>query len=357
MGLNREKREEVLWDLHQDTIEEEQAIPSFITNEINPSEFGLEPVKAKEMTSGLSTTISERQVLIEAYADVINLEINSENLPTFKELRLKIVKNRTQGIEKWHKTNKAFYLAGGRFVDAIKNKEVLINEEMECKLMEAEKFFENQEKEAKRLLNEKRLDRIMPYVIDVCGLDFSDMSDYDFDDYILGKKTRFENEQKERQAELLRIETERIAEIEKQKAIEAENAKLKAESEAKEIELQKERAKVDAERKIEADKQAKTQAEKDTQIKAEREAREKLEAELRAKKEVELQAEKRKKDLEAQQRENAEKLAKAPIKEQMTIWIDSFSIPELDVKNDKKLLIKEKFESFKKWAKKEIELI
>ena len=38
------------------------------------------------------------------------LEITEENLPVFKELRLKIRDNRTKGIEKWHKLNKAFFL-------------------------------------------------------------------------------------------------------------------------------------------------------------------------------------------------------------------------------------------------------
>jgi len=352
----REQREEILWDLHQETIEQ-GIVPSYITNEINPEEFGLEPLKATEMTSGLSTTISERQALIDAYSDVISLEINSENLPTFKELRLKIVKNRTQGIEKWHKVNKAFYLAGGRFVDAVKNKEVLINEEMESKLMEAEKFFENIEKEKARVLNESRLERIAPYVIEVFGLDFSQMSDYDFDDYLLGKKTRFENEQKERKAEALRIETELLAEIERQKAIEAENAKLKAEAEAKEIELQKERAKVEAERKIEAEKQATIQAQKDAELEVERKEKQRLQDEINAKAKAENDAEIERLSELARQTKANELAAKAPVKKQLIIWVNKFEIPLPAVANEKTLLIAQKFNAFKEWAKKEIETI
>jgi len=128
MGATKKDLENVQWDLHENPQEEPK--PFFLTNEVNPTEFGLEPIKAQEMVSGLNTVIAEREVLKNAYIDVIGLEITSENLSTFKELRLKIVKNRTQGIEKWHKTNKAFYLAGGRFVDAIKNKEIAENERM-----------------------------------------------------------------------------------------------------------------------------------------------------------------------------------------------------------------------------------
>jgi len=238
MGMSREKREDILWDLHEDITEE--IVPIELSGEIAPDLFGIEPVKAQEMVSGLSTIFAEREVLKNAYIDVIELPVSKENLPVFKELRLKIVKNRTQGIEKWHKTNKAFYLAGGRFVDAIKNKEVLENEAMESKLLEAENFFLNQEKEKARLLNLERIEKVRPYVEDVTGLDFSEFDDENFDDYVLGKKTRFENEAKEREVEALRIEEARLAEIERQRLIEVENAKLKKEAEEKE-KIRKER--------------------------------------------------------------------------------------------------------------------
>jgi colicin import membrane protein len=321
--------QQVEWDLHENA---EALIPLEFTEEIKPDLFGLELTKAQEMTSGLSTTLAEREVLKNAYVDVIELPITTETLPTFKELRLKIVKNRTQGIEKWHKTNKAFYLAGGRFVDAVKNKEIVINELMEAKLLEAEKFFENQEKEKARLLNESRIEKIRPYVDDVTGLDFAVMTDEDFDDYLLGKKTRFENEQKEREAELLRIETERLAEIERQKAIELENAKLKEEAKEKELE-----------ERIEKEKQ-------NAILKAVQEARSKVEAELKAKKDAEIKAENERIEKEKTEKLEAEKLAKAPIKKQLSVWVNSFNIEETNIDNETSKQIKEKFEAFKKWS-------
>jgi colicin import membrane protein len=345
---------QVEWDLHENA---EALIPLEFTEEIKPDLFGLELTKAQEMTSGLSTTLAEREVLKNAYIDVIELPITTETLPTFKELRLKIVKNRTQGITKWKEKEKAFYLAGGNFIQAIYNKEVAVNEEMESKLLEAEKFFENQEKEKARLLNDSRIEKIRPYVDDVNGLDFTPMTDEDFDDYLLGKKTRFENEKKECEAEAKRIEAERLAEIEKQKAIELENVKLKAEAEAKEKALEKERAeakakqdavelkakqereKAEAERKIEADKQAKIQAEKDAEIKKLNDEKEKAENERLEKEKTE--------------KLEAEKLAKAPIKKQLSVWVNSFQIDIPDnhlLNNDTTLLIKEKFEGFKKWS-------
>ena len=53
----------------------------------------------------------------------------------------------------------------------------------------------------------------------------------------------------------------------------------------------------------------------------------------------------------------SKKNAKAPIKKQLSIWVDGFLIAEINVENEKKALIKEKFEAFKKWAKNEIESI
>lgn len=348
--------QQVEWDLHENQLE---LIPLEFTEEIKPDLFGLELTKAQEMTSGLSTTLAEREVLKNAYVEVIELPITTETLSTFKELRLKIVKNRTQGIEKWHKTNKAFYLAGGRFVDAVKNKEIVVNEEMEAKLLEAEKFFENKEKEKARLLNESRIERLKPYIEDANGLDFSQMSDYDFDDYLLGKKTRFENEQKELEAEVLRIENERLAEIERQKAIEAENAKLRAEAEEKEKQLEKERSEALAKQKAiqdEAEKKAREEKEKqDAILKAEQEAKAKIEAELKAKKEAEEKAEsERLAKLEAEKKE-FERLAKAPIKKQLSVWVNSFSIEETKINNETSKQIKEKFEAFKKWSLQQVD--
>lgn len=324
-----------------------------MTQEINPVEFGIEPVKAKEMTSGLATTIAEREVLKKSYADVIELPITLENLSSFKELRLKIVKNRTQGIEAWHKTNKAFYLAGGRFVDAIKNKEVLENEQMESKLLDAEKFFENQEKERLALLKKEREELLQPFVDNLPG-GLEDLDQDVFDSFLETKKKAHADKIESERLEAEIIEKERL---EREKEIEAqrlENLRLKAEAEAKEKEQAKERAileaqkkaiadKAEKERKIEADKQAKIQAEKDAEIKKEREAKEKLEAEARAQKEAKERA-------EIKAIEEANKLAKAPIKKQLSVWVESFELPKTEVDNETSKEIIAKFEAFKKWS-------
>jgi colicin import membrane protein len=341
------------WDLHEN---KDILVPLEFTEEVNPKIFGLEVVKAKEMTSGLSVTIAERDILIESYKDVIQLEITTETLPVFKELRLKIRDNRTKGIQKWKEREKAFYLAGGNFIQAIYNKETEINESMETKLLEAEKFFENKQREVERLLNESRLEKLAPYVEDTTGLTFHEFSDEDFDDYVLGKKTKFENAKKEQEAEAKRLENERLENLDfHNRKIEIapylefidQPYELKGMSKESYYMLLHELK----ESKVNFDKRQKETDEENKRLKAKSE---KLEAELKAKNEADVKVEnERLAKVEADKKE-ADKLAKAPVKNQLNAWVDSFEISQTRIENETSALINEKFNSFKSWAKSEI---
>lgn len=217
---------QVEWDLHNN---HEVFIPLEFTEEIKPEIYGLEPKEANQLVGGIDTITAELKVLKNAYVDVIELEITTENLPIFKDLRKNFTKNRTSR-EKLRKSKKSYFLNGGRFVDAIFKNIDTECELMELKLLEAEKHFENIEKQKAKDLNDARIEKLRPYG-DFELMNFAEFSDEDFDDYVLGKKTKFENAQKEAEAEALRIETERLAETERQKAI--ENTKIEAENLAK----------------------------------------------------------------------------------------------------------------------------
>ena len=56
-------------------------------------------------------------------------------------------------------------------------------------------------------------------------------------------------------------------------------------------------------------------------------------------------------------KKEAEKLAKAPIKKQLNIWVESFALPETLIENETANDIKAKFASFKEWSTKQVELI
>jgi len=352
MGISRENREQQTeWDLHE--TQDQTPIEINLQGEVSPELFGIEPVKAQEMVSGLTTVFAEREALKNAYIDVISLPVTAENLSTFKELRLKIVKNRTQGIEKWHKTNKAFYLAGGRFVDAIKNKEVLENEQMEEKLLEAEKYFENIEKERLAKLKAERGELLQPFV-DVLPNDLENLEQDVFDSFLATKKAAYTARIEAERAEAERIENERI---EREKQIEAqrlENERLKKEAAEKEAQILAERKAAEAHQKSIEEKAAKEAAElkakQDDELAKEREATAKAEAELAKQKQSEAEAKKQAEAKAEAERKEAEKLAKAPVKKQMSVWVESFALPVVGVENETSKEIKEKFEAFKKWS-------
>lgn len=291
---------------------------------VNPKEYGIEEKKATELTSGLSIPLKERELLIQEFNEVSKLEITQGNLSKFKELRLKIVKNRTQGINAWHKTAKEWFLAGGKFVDATKRKEIAVNEQMEDKLMDAEKHFENLEKERLNKLQLERAEKLNKYVEDASERDLSSMDEDVWNAYLATKKKAYEDEQEAiKKAEAERIAKEK-AERAEQERIRKENAKLKAEAEAaakiardKEIERQKEeQARITKEEKERKDREAiaaKEKAEHEAQIKKEREAREKIEREEKAKREKLENELKAKKEAEAKAIAEAEAAKQAEL--------------------------------------------
>lgn len=336
---------------------------------INPKDFGIEESKAKQIADQFKPMLDKMVELEEEANEVFKLDIESlEAAKQAKEVRLKYVKVRT-GTSEIHKEQKAFYLQAGRFVDGWKNAQLFASQGIEEKLMQIEKYAENKEKERLENLQRERIILVEPYLESVEALNLSSMSEEVFTNFLQGSKTNYENKLESERLEKERLEAERLAEIERQKAIEAENAKLKIEAEAKEKALAKERAeakeKLDAielkakqereeaenKRQIEAAKQAKIQAEKDAEIK-------RIAKELQDKKDAEIKAETERKLAEENAKKEAEKAAKAPIKDQLNIWVENFKIdlPNSELlNNEKALLIKSKFDAFKKWAKNEVE--
>jgi len=221
-------------------------------------------------------------------------------------------------------------------------------------------FVKRFEAEQKELRTQKRINEVSKYA-EINRIEFEAMGDESFDSFLSGLKSTYEAKiEAERKAEEERIAKEKAdAEAIEQQRL--ENERLKAEAEKREKEIEAERkaneqklAEERAKAKAEADR---IEAENKAKLKAEQEAKAKLEAELQAKKDAEIKAENERKQAELKAKAEAEKNAKAPIKKQLLNWTDSFSIAEINIENDKAILIKEKFESFKKWAKREIESI
>lgn len=307
---------------------------------VDPKEFNLDNAKAETIASAFTPKLLEREAYAQQYAELITQELSPELSKKASELRKKLVKVRT-GIAEIHKTEKAFYLAGGRFVDALKNKYTLSVEQMEEKLEEIESYYINIEKQRIEALRLERLAQLLPlgYVED-SRINLGDIDESIYNSIKLGLETkRAEEEKAAREAEQLRL-----AELAKDKAenerrlliapyaqfdtsnsdlrnmtdeaftalltslqtakkeheaeqakIREENERLRKEAEAAELQakqereasekkLAEERAKAEAERKAIEEK-----ARKEAQEAAEKQA--KLEAELQAKKDAEAKAE------------------------------------------------------------------
>lgn len=217
-------------------------------------------------------------------------------------------------------------------------------------------FVKRFEAEQKELRTQKRINEVAKYA-EINRIEFEAMSDESFNSFLSGLKSTYEAKiEAERKAEAERVAQEK-AEAEAREQQRLENERLKAEADKREKEIEAERKA--NEQKL-AEEKAKAQNERDESMRillAERKAaQDKLDKSKAAARilAAELQV---KKDAELKAKAEAEKLAKEPIKKQLTLWVDGFSIAEINVENEKTTLIKEKFESFKKWAINEIESI
>lgn len=315
---------------------------------INPAEFGLQEAQAQTIEAAFMPKIIERDGLMKVYETLITEELTPELCVEAKALRLKLVKVRT-GIAEIHRTQKAFYLAAGRYVDAWKNKETAPVEQMEEKLEGIEKYYENIEKERKTKLRAERVAELQKYEVDGSLIMLGEMADDVWDNYLAGVKLQYEN----RKAAERKAEEDRLAAIEaerkRQEEIRLENERLKKEREALEKKQAAERLKLAAE-KAEAERKAKeaeaammAQAKKDREaIEAARAEKEKAEAELRAKREAEVRAQR-----EAEERAIAEekariaaakKAAAAPDKDKLLKLADnirSLPLPEMKTEEAK----------------------
>jgi len=315
---------------------------------IDPKEFGLEEKQANKMIAGLDVIIKERHALESVYNEVILKELNKATFKEAKELLSKVRDNRTKGVEPWRKAQKELFLRGGQFVDAKARVESLVNEQMESKLTEIVKFEENLERERKAALKAERIELLGPYGTDVQFIALDEMNADQFDLLL----------EREKLAHEARIESARIAEVKRIADEKAENERIEAERLAEAERLESQRLE-NVRLKAEADKSAAKrliesleQAVKDAEAKAENERLKKiadnLAKQIQETKDAEIKATQVAK-LES------DKLAKAPVKKQLSFFVDCFQSPIDTINNETSKDILIKFASFKKWAKSEID--
>lgn len=268
---------------------------------IKAKDYGLEEKNVKLIEEAFTPKIIEREALNEIYKVLIKKELTSELSNEAYELRKKLVKVRT-GIADIHKTQKSFFLASGKFVDAWKNKETLPVTQMEDKLSEIENHFLLIEQKKIQDLQNNRVKELAKYIDNAHEKQLSIMDSDVWEAYLMAKKKEYEDRiDAEKKAEAERIELAK-KEVERQKAIEIENAKLK-----------KEREESEKKAKIEADKREKLERERIAKEKIEREKREESDRIQREQYESKLKKEREEKDKIAKElkaKEESEKKAK-----------------------------------------------
>lgn len=248
---------------------------------LNPAEYGLNEKEVQPIENAFMPKIIERDGLRVIYESVITKELSPALCEEAGSLRRKLVKVRT-GIAEIHKTQKAYFLAAGRYVDAWKNKETLPVEQMEEKLKEIEDYYENIERERKAKLKAERTAELLAFDVDGSIMSLEEMSDDVWNNYLAGVKLQYNaRKEEEKKIEELRV-AEAEAERKRQAELVAENERLRAErekivreQEAERKRLETERAEADKKRmEAEAKLAAAKKAEEDAKRKAEEEARE-----------------------------------------------------------------------------------
>ena len=201
---------------------------------LDPKEYGLEESKAADIAAQFKPMLDKMIELEKEYNEVIKLPIEDPaTAKKAKEVRLKYVKVRT-GTADIHKQQKAFYLAGGRFVDGWKNAQLFASQGIEEKLEEIEKYAERKEAERIAALQADRAQQLATYEVEnIEQLQLGSMSESVWQNFLTGTKMNYEaRKEAERKAEEERIERER-KDAEEREAQRLENERLKKEAQEK----------------------------------------------------------------------------------------------------------------------------
>jgi hypothetical protein len=297
-----------------------------------------------------------------------------------RELRLKTVKIRT-GCFAFKNGRKKIYDLRAQIEQDSYNLIKSSCELAEHVFEQVEKAREIAEKKRKDERKIKRVEILTALEFDYTYTDLLNMDDDSFDKLVLKleneKSARLEAERKAKEEAEAKAKTEAL----ENERIRIENEKLKKEAEEKEKQIQIEKAKALAEqakqdalmeaqralaaKKLQEEKDkaaeiAKEEAEKQAKIQAELKAKaDKLAADLKAKQDAEKAEKAKQEAIEKAAKEAAIKASKAPDKEKLIKFIESFTYTDTELSTSEAKVIKgeviNKFTSFCEWSKSLIE--
>lgn len=131
---------------------------------IDPKEFGVQDSIAKEISNQFKPMLDAMESLEVEYNNIVNLSVeDAETSKLAKVLRKRYAEIRIATSE-IHKEQKAFYLAGGRFIDGWKNAQIFASKGKEERLLDIENFLINKEKERLSSIQKERENILSAYV-------------------------------------------------------------------------------------------------------------------------------------------------------------------------------------------------
>lgn len=281
-------------------------------------EQGVSDESKRQLVEAFGGPFHEVGSILFDYKNIVVTDVSQiKEMSEAREKRLALKKARTT-VENKRKELKEDSLKTGRAIDAVARfvKETI--EPAEKYLEEQERFKELKEAAEKAERLAARTEKVAQYT-DPSLYNLNDMSDEKFDELMVSLKKQDDERIAAEKAEAERIAKEEADRKAEQERIIAENAKLRAEAEAKVKAEAAAEAKREAERKKEVERQAAIEAKHQAEIAAERAKVAAIEAEQRKKAEAEARA-----------KEEAEAAEKARIEAEKKAEMDSLLAPDKD---------------------------
>lgn len=181
---------------------------------IKPETFGLTPEKGISILESFNPKLTELSSLQQEYTELIKREITPELVAEAKVF-YKQITTFESSLNTIHKAEKDFYLQGGRFVDALKNKGIVHSSEMKTKVKAIVDYYANIEKNKLDALEIERKSLLEPFYKETHLLDLRTMADDVFKNFLSAKKAPHELEVKA-QSEADELENDRLTKLSKQ---------------------------------------------------------------------------------------------------------------------------------------------
>ena len=185
---------------------------------IQPTDYGLSTEKAQNISMRFSPKELEFNALIQRYNTVLTMDLDEalNDALALKKDYIAIEKS----INEIHKAEKDFYLNGGRFVDAQKNRFIVHITEHKKKLDEIIKYKELQKKAELKAIADARHLELNKYMSDSNHIDVSSMSEEVYQAFKQVKRKEWED------SEELKKSNEIIAKIYQSETFEEFNVEL-----------------------------------------------------------------------------------------------------------------------------------